>query len=255
MARLEEKSALDQKSVGSTDNPQESSQDSLDENSKSKQEKKEKANQVIKEMMVENFQDIRVCENLGQSKNFSDQNNIQFEKLFIENDRTDSVAEALRIPLKSIFQQDYMQSLFDEVFRYENETSRLDKKEKESFLQKAGFYSKVAWTVGQLYKDKAQFEKLTDRSSHLMLLTRIAMLKPELANDPQIKDFCYQLQNSIAENQAVDLKEERKEILKIIDYAGVTVEQLKFDPNKFTEFKMKSDKEGFSFSLSNQPEK
>lgn len=215
-----------------------------------KKEKSRKAKEAIESMISEDPKDIRVCDNLGQSKIFGNQEKINYENIFFESDRSDSIAEAFRLPIRNIFQDENMRSLLEEIFQYENETSQLNRQEKEGFLQKAGFYTKLAWTVGQLYKNKAQFEKMADRSGHLAVLARMAVLKPELANDAQVKDFCRQLETSIGDKQEVNLTEERREVLKMIQYAGLTPEQLKFDPNKFTEFKMKSSKDGVNFSLS-----
>lgn len=217
--------------------------------SENKEAKDEKAKQAIQEIMNEDPRDIRVCENLGQSKSRGDDDKAEIEKLFFENDRTDSVSESFRPPIRAIFQNEDMKSLLQEIFSYEKDTSKLNEQEKEGFLRKAGFYTKLAWTVGQIYKDKSRYEKMADRSGHLMVLAKIALLKPELANDSQIKDFCHQLETSIGDGQDVDLRQERQEVLKMIKYAGLTPEQLQFDPSRYTEFKINSSNKSLNFSL------
>ncbi len=219
----------------------------------------EKADQVIKEFLKEDIRDLQICRNLGSSrlldsqrgKTAEEKQKLEFDKVFTEEAKTDSFAESLRYPLKVILQDDSLKPLFDEVFAIEKDLPE-NAAEKESFLKKIGFYSRVTAAMAGLYAKKENFEYIANRSHHLGVLAKLAHLKPELRSDPRVYNACDRMAQSLTQGEIVDIVEEREEILELIRDSGLTPEQLEFDPASFIQFKINSSDKGINFSLTDQ---
>jgi hypothetical protein len=206
---------------------------------------------VILAFMDEDPADIRVCDNLTQSKMFEQQKNkkeMSFDDLFKDTSRTDPIAEALRIPIKAIFQDESVTSLLRDVMKVD--TSKMNKEEKDSLLDKLGFYSRAATTAASLLSRKKHFEALGDRAIHMSLLARIAILKPEKFESLNLQGICEDMERSIVNGEKTSVKQERKKILALIKDAGLTPADLKFDPEQFLNFDVKMTDNNVSFSLS-----
>jgi hypothetical protein len=218
-------------------------------------EESKKGFQKVLVMMEEDPKDLRVCQNLGTSAFLESKNKgeLKFDEL-MEN-RDDPFIEATRFPLRAIFQDEQVASLLKEIS--EVEKKKLSEQEQKGWLEKVGFYSRLALTAGHLYQQKETFEALGNRATHLSLLTKIAMLKPELARDANIQKFCEELQSSLANRDPVDVHEERMEMLNLIRHAGLTPEQLDFDPDQYIKLNIKQTDNEFRIELNDkepQPE-
>lgn len=206
---------------------------------------------VILAFMDEDPADIRVCDNLTQSKIFEqskDKKEMSFDDLFKDTSRTDPIAEALRIPIKAIFQDESVTSLLRDVMKVD--TSKMNKKEKDSLLDKLGFYTRAATTAASLLSRKKHFEALGDRAIHMSLLSRIAILKPEKLESLNLQGICEDMERSIVNGEKTSVKQERKKILALIKDAGLTPADLKFDPEQFLNFDVKMTDNNVSFTLS-----
>ncbi len=206
---------------------------------------------TILAFMEEDAADIRVCDNLTQSKMFEQQKNnkeMSFDDLFKDTSRTDPIAEALRIPIKAIFQDEAVTSLLSDVMKVD--TSKMNKAEKDSLLDKLGFYTRAATTAASLLSRKKHFEALGDRAIHMSLLARIAILKPEKYEALNLRGICEDMERSIVNGEKTSVKQERKKILALIQEAGLTPADLKFEPEQFLNFDVKMTDNNVSFSLS-----
>ncbi len=205
---------------------------------------------VVLAFMEEDPADIRVCDNLTQSKMFEQQKNnkeMSFDDLFKDTSRTDPIAESLRIPIKAIFQDEEVTALLSDVMKVD--TSKLNKAEKDSLLDKLGFYTRAASTAASLLSRKKHFEALGDRAIHMSLLARIAILKPEKYEALNLRGICEDMERSIVSGEKTSVKQERKKILALIQDAGLTPADLKFDPKMFLNFDVQMSNNNVSFSL------
>lgn len=212
------------------------------------EQKKAAQEKIIMAFLDEDPTDIRVCENLGNpSNNLKRMKDADFEKIFGNPERNNPNAEAFRVPLRAIFQDEHLSSLLKDVMA-EN-PSKMDDEEKSSFLQKIDFYGRATYTAAHLYARKKDFETLGDRSIHLSIIAQLANKKPELLENGQLRDACESLQKSIALNDKVDIKSERRDILKLIDEAGLKPADLDFDPDSYLNFKTKISDKQLMFTL------
>ena len=223
--------------------------DSISEDPIEETETKERERQdlAIRELINEEYEDIRICENLG--KNSAQEINFETLKKAIDSsDREDPVVEAVRVPLKYIFQSKPVKELFEEIEAVD-EGKDLNGKERTSYLEKIGFYATAANKVREMYSQKAEYEEVGDRGYHLYVITQLVNKKPELAHDKNLMNFCNQLEGSVATKSKTDIDEERKELLKLIDYSGLQPKDLNFNPEIRTKFHVNLDKKGISFGF------
>ncbi len=197
-------------------------------------------------LMNEEYNDIRICENLGKPSAKNITPNVMFDAI-VSKDRTDSKLESFRVPIKHIFQSKPMKELFAEFDEVDKDN--LKGEERTSYLKKIGFYATAAKKAQEIYSEKAEYEEIADRAYNLYVISQIVEKKPELALDKSILDFCNQLQTSIGQKSKSDITEERKELLKLIEYAGLTPQQLDFNPQVRTKFNIDLSKTGLSFGL------
>lgn len=202
----------------------------------------------LDEMLSEEPNDLQVCDNLGITKYFSNDLKNNMEMVFSSESRGDSVFETIRYPIRKIIQEPQLSSLMKEL--RELQISDLDQQEKKGFLNKIGFYSRMVVAAAQLYQNKESYEYIANRAAHLGILAKMAALKPDMAQDANLNQFCRQLENSIKDQQKVDLAAERLEIRKLIAASGLSYKQLDFDPDHFIKFSVKSSDNRFEFSLS-----
>lgn len=202
----------------------------------------------LDEMLSEEPNDLQVCDNIGITKYFSNDLKNNMEMVFSSESRGDSVFETIRYPIRKIIQEPQLSSLMKEL--RELQISDLDQQEKKGFLNKIGFYSRMVVAAAQLYQNKESYEYIANRAAHLGILAKMAALKPDMAQDANLNQFCRQLENSIKDQQKVDLAAERLEIRKLIAASGLSYKQLDFDPDHFIKFSVKSSDNRFEFSLS-----
>lgn len=205
---------------------------------------------IVLAFMEEDAADIRVCDNLTHSKMFEQQKNnkeMSFDDLFKDTSRTDPIAEALRIPIKAIFQDEEVTALLSDVMKVD--TSKMNKAEKDSLLDKLGFYTRAAATAASLLSRKKHFEALGDRAIHMSLLARIAILRPEKYEALNLRGICEDMERSIVNGEKTSVKQERKKILALIQEAGLTPAELKFEPEQFLNFDVNMSDNNLSFTL------
>lgn len=199
--------------------------------------------------------DIRVCENLGRSKMFDGKSgkeaDVDFDAFLKPEGRQDSVAESFRPVVVTMFRDEQFSELMADISSKSNlETA--GKEEAESFLDKIDFYARAASTVAHMYGRKAEFEALGDRANHLSVLAKLAVLKPELVGTQELMDACERIQSSMSNQEPVDVKAERKEILALIAQHGVKPAQLDFEPDQFMKFKASFKENSLSFTISDK---
>src|SRR5690606_33790409 len=119
-----------------------------------------------------------------------------------------------------------MKEFFVEVSNYKE----MHNTAKVGILDKGYFYYKALEAVREIKEHKEDLNVAPDRAYRMFSLARAIQLKPELAQDNAVVDFCYQLQNSIVSTDITDPDQENAEFLKFLNYARLEANQVGYDP-------------------------
>jgi hypothetical protein len=212
----------------------------------SQQDDKKAQLMMVRLLLEEDPFDIRVCENLGHP--VSD----ELPGVFSDQLRSDGVAEAFRHPVKVMFQDEKFKSLMQDILGFEAELSDKSGEERSTFLEKVGFYGKIAMTTTHMLTRKKEFERLGDRATHLSVMAKLAALNPELASDSEFLNHCEGLQRSLIMGEKVNIKDERQKLVELIKAKGHTLEELKFDPDDYMKFGIQHTDKELKFTLSSK---
>jgi hypothetical protein len=220
---------------------------------KAKREKKaqdQKNEALLEKLMSEDPSDIRVCDNLGRKQLSKKQ--LEEERTFDEmmTDRDDPMNEAFRYPILQVFNDPALKDLFAEVKENKAKTENQTDAEKDSWLEKAGFYSRLAYTGAKVLSRKSEFEHMGNQAMHLTALAKLTALKPEIAARGDLQSLCRLIENKAKNGQESDLRDERQQLVEIFKDAGVDPKTVGFDPSKWIHFTMKYDKKSLMFNLS-----
>jgi hypothetical protein len=218
-----------------------------------KAKKKEKDIADLKSFLKRKPEDAQVCENLGNVVNLEDMGNDKNaidkigNSLLTEEGDSNPYAQAFRIPLLHIFNRPLMKGLFEEIIAFEDSKADPD----DSLLNKIGFYGRMAAAATDVLAHKKYYENLTDHSYHLFVISQAVKKKPELANDPKVKQFCESIEAEVKSGKLTSFDEERSEVLSLLEYAGVSASDIGFDPEKRMKFDVKFDNHNFSIGMGN----
>ena len=208
------------------------------------------------EISHEDPRDIRVCEQLGKTTFPADQSALESKVLLsslFSEERADSVSESFRSPLRAIFSSPGTRSVLEEIGEIEaSSAAPKTSEEKRGFLEKVGFYTRVAKAAADLYADRERLEALGDRSMHLYALTRLAQLKPELSASSTLVDTCRAIQNTERGLNRTELEGERAVVLEHFRKAGVDPKSIGWNPQQWIRLQVKVGKDGFSISLTDR---
>lgn len=213
--------------------------------------------QLMLRVLDEDPRDVRVCEQLGQSKapapGGATERNYSVEDLF-GADRSDALMEAYRMPVRAIFQDPVVSALLREVEHYGPELDAQSAADREGFFGKVGFYARVARAGVTLMTSRRKFEKLGDRATHLSVLAKIALLQPALREDARVGDLCRTIQNDPLSPTADGLREERRQVLALLEEKGIQPKEVDFDPAYWTRFSVKQAGSGLTLQLTSKEE-
>ena len=209
---------------------------------------------MILALVAEDPRDTRVCEQLGQtrSKPLEKNRNLTADDIF-GPDRTDSLMEAYRMPLRAIFQEPVVAELIQEVDGYGEAIDEKTEAEREGFLSKVGFYARLARMTGTLIANKEKFERLGDRASNLAVLAKLALLSPALRDDSSVVDLCRRIQSAETEPTLESIRAERREISALLSAKGIKPEDVEYNPESFTKLSIKREKNNLTIGLTDNP--
>ena len=222
-------------------------------------------------LMEEPLSDTRVCENLGNPVNPSlgsgtpslpntapdpaspsPKSGASFDAV-LSAPRTDAVAEAYRMPLKAVFQDPDLAPIFREIRDVQAETTGESANQKESFLDKLGFYQRVVAAGSNAMDRQEQYEELGDRANHLATLARLALLRPTFASDARVTDLCRRIESAGASRlSSDDIRSERADVIGLLRDFGVNPADVGFAPNQWTKFHLQADRNGIHFTMNNE---
>lgn len=210
----------------------------------------EKAVRAIKDILVEDLKDQKVCDNLKTSQYLKYKDTKKSDEIIIKGlinrDRVDSFTEAFRVPIKAVLQQPDLKSLILEIMDYADQNPNA---KDSSFFAKMGFYTKAMTAVQKLMANKSDYEYIANMSEHLATLTKLTAMNPDLANDPAITSFCHQVEDSLFTEEKVDLQKQRNELVALIRSTGTTPEALDFNPEVWQNFDLNLGKDGLKFNF------
>lgn len=181
--------------------------------------------------------DVRVCENLGHSQVVGPDGKVKFLSMdaMLAPERQDSLAEAFRYPVITLFQDEDFASLIRDVAQPEANTK--DKAERDSFFEKVGFYARATKTVAKMYARKDEFEAMGDRANHLAVIAKLALRKPELVGTTALMDMCEHMERAAGETNRAGVKADREQLLALLAEHGVKPSEIDFDPESYMKFK------------------
>ena len=198
---------------------------------------------IFKQLLDEEFSDIRVCENLGSGSEKIDSNTMGLALLDLR--RIDPTIESFRIPMKYVFQSEPVRELLQEVQGLEE----MSEPDKTKFLEKTNFYYKASLKLYDFYRHKKEYEAMADRAFHLYVINQMTLKNPDLKNNNHVMDFCKSLESSIGSKNNVDIDTERAAVLKLIEYYGFKPEDLGFNPKVKTKFNVELKNRSLSFGF------
>ncbi len=205
------------------------------------------------ELGAEDPKDIRVCDHLGQTALPVEQNTLESKDILrglFSQDRTDSVSEAFRIPMREVFSNFAVRELLSELRELEGNAFLGSRRgEWRAFFEKVRFYVRVGWAAMRLNSHRTRLEALGNRAMHLYALTRLAQLKPELMRSSALIDVCQEILSRSRAPSHAEIVRERNEVLKHFKSARVAPEQIGWSPEQWIELQVQARKDGFKLNL------
>jgi hypothetical protein len=205
----------------------------------------DKVDKLIQKMVREDISKINICENLesaAKSKSVTSEADV-VNGIIDDYDNQDPLMTSLKLPIYAAMQQEPVKSFIEEVMQQ-------PKGQDEAFLIKMGFYKKALDTYNFLQNEKPNLEKLSDRAYHLYVISKAVQKKPSLAKDPQVLNFCGQVQKAfLGSASEADLIEERGEVLKLLSYANISPAEIGFNPDQWTHVQFGMDFKKRTFEL------
>jgi hypothetical protein len=178
--------------------------------------------------------DIRICANLGRptrhkavAENFA-------ADAWRDDERTDPVAEAIRAPYKTLFQDPLLRNYGKRKGDLWPRIEDLPAEEKIARLKAEGFYDQSKALVVNLYPRMQQFNLLLRRSHHLAVLARVASLRPQAV--AELAPYCQRVEQSLLAREKADVWGERKALIRLMHQVGVEPAEVGFDPNLYPSF-------------------
>src|SRR5690606_29797049 len=149
---------------------------------------KELNDRVAKEIFNYENSISKSCENLTkapQSK-FMGKSFIESFQETLGKDVNDPFLQAFLAPLKKAVRYQKMKEFFVEVSNYKE----MHNTAKVGILDKGYFYYKALEAVREIKEHKEDLNVASDRAYRMFSLARAIQLKPELAQDNAVVDFC-----------------------------------------------------------------
>jgi|GEM_PF-5272782 len=218
----------------------------------------EKRTQLKLLMLIakENSHDVRVCENFGHTTLTPTPANGKDPSVFelFGADRTDSVLEAYRMPLRILIQEPPVAQLLAEVGRTDSAIASDSFMDLGDLLSKAKFYAQVARTGVRLVLNRRKYELLGDRTNHLSTLAKVGLVLPKSREDARVMAFCRRIQGDPNIPTREQIRAERADLLALLKEQGITPKELDFNPEDWTKFSLKRDGGKFTLQLTSKDE-
>ena len=175
--------------------------------------------------------DIRFCDNLGRVEMSSTELGRPRSILELIGPRDgNAVFEAFRFPIVSALHDPDLKAFYYEAKDYERNLEGLSDAEKNSWLRKAGFYSKLAKTMTGFLSRRERIESAATQGKALLKLAQITATYPKLASDAHVQDLCREIENSARSESVTKLGEYDQDIEQLMAENKVAPEALQNMP-------------------------
>ena len=175
--------------------------------------------------------DIRVCDNLGRVEMSTTELGRPRSILELIGPRDgNAVFEAFRFPIVSALHDPDLKAFYYEAKDYERNLEGLSDAEKNSWLRKAGFYSKLAKTMTGFLSRRERIESAATQGKALLKLAQITATNSKLASDARVQDLCREIENSARSESVSKLGEYDQDIEQLMAENKVAPEALQNMP-------------------------
>lgn len=190
------------------------------------------------------LEQIDVCDHLREAERASFQNPKEFgdalKEVATDSSKSNPNLEAFLAPIAYALNRPMMRSLLSDALE------ALEKGD-ENYFDKVVFYSKVTTAFADLMTQKPEIERVSQHSYHLMTLNKAILKNPRLADDKQTQDLCRQIQAQFT-SEAVDIQAEKEALQDYLKYAGLSNEEVDYDPNLSMKIEMTNQGGGISMN-------
>jgi hypothetical protein len=173
---------------------------------------------------------VHVCENLTSLHGEPIINFDQFGQALMQaargETRDNPYVESIMAPLGYALRRPAVRELIEQVQRAKDTGD-------ESFIEKAEFYSQLALATAQMWASKSEIERISQHAYHLYVISRVVNQKPDMAGDTDTIALCDAIQSSITNPPPTtsDVNAEKAALLRFLARAGLSPEQVEYDPN------------------------
>ncbi|MBC7421136.1 MAG: hypothetical protein H7328_10445 [Bdellovibrio sp.] len=200
-----------------------------DDDTKHKRSPEEKA--AMTDDLINPQQMSNVCSSLKNARTGMYKTNSEIDQAFagsILSDKADPRIQAMKPFLRYMFQLPKMNELVRDA---EAAAARGE----DSLADKALFYSKIYSALMEVQSRSKDLEAILDRSYLFLGLNNLVALKPELANDSRVQNYCSTIEIAFNQKRAVAYDEERADFLNFLNDVDVHAADINFDPTYKTE--------------------
>jgi hypothetical protein len=205
-----------------------------------------KGRTLLRKLMDQPPSELRVCDKLANAPGTRPPKGIEeaMGAALNEGAEENPYIESLQAPLGFMLQRPAVKNVFEEIFSLPQEKDR-----PEGFLEKIGFYGRLAAATADLVANRGTFEMISDRAYHLYILSRLVNKRPDLLGNPLMRDFCQHVQSNIADPDEESFAEERQALLELIEDSNLEPKDLDFDPQARTQIGIQTTKNQFRIGI------
>lgn len=163
------------------------------------------------------------------------------EGLFAPPGERDPVIMAVMTPLRFFLQKPKVRDLVKLV------DEQIQKGGADSVKAKVEFYSLAYDAATEMYENKKSAEELIDRSYYFYMMTKALQLRPELAQDERVFEYCQSIEKAINAAVPVDSEKEKSEFERFLEVSEIDRAKIGYDPEYKTELTFKNEDASLQF--------
>jgi hypothetical protein len=189
-----------------------------------------------------------VCDHLGDALRSpilaSGEQKISLEKIVevAGQNPDDPFANAVFAPVRYALRLPKAQSFFDEV-------RAAEEKGEQNLTQKASFYTKGFLAYNEIQSSKKMINDVSNHAYYLFLMSQAIRKNPQIYKNPEVLDYCHQIQENLKQSTPFDFEKAAPEMLKFLEYAHVTPEEVGFDSSFKSEMNVEFTSHHFSIGF------
>lgn len=182
---------------------------------------------VFDQLFDDDPKDVRVCDNLGRMEMSAEELSRPRSILEMVGPRDgNAIAEAFRYPVVSALNDPALKDFYREAKDYERKLEGLTESEKNSWLRKAGFYTKLAKTMTSFISRKEKRVSDAAQGSALLTLAQLTTIRPKLAGDTAVQDLCRDIEAKAKAGELSEANEYGHRIAELLEREQLSQEDL-----------------------------